>query len=339
MKTMLRRRIAVLALAGAAILSTAAARAEEQVVRIAQQFGLSYLPLHVAIDRKLIEKQAAVLGLDDVKVEVATIGSGAAVNDALISGSIDVAMAGATVLLNLWDKTVDRDAIKGMMAIADSPIYFNSVDPRIRSIRDFTDTDRIAMTAGKGTQHALVLQMAAAQEFGWDERKRFDDLTVSMSHPDGVAALLSGGAVAKTHATTVPFIQMELADPRAHTVFNSYDVVGGPHTLIVAYARESWYLANPMLYEATYRGLSEAIDIINADKAAAAALFVRQEKSALGEAEILAILSDEKMIKFTATPSRILPFAFYMSKNGTLKHKPESWKDVFFPNAHTLQGS
>ncbi len=30
-------------------------------MRIAQQFGLSYLPLHVAIDRKLIEKAKGIL--------------------------------------------------------------------------------------------------------------------------------------------------------------------------------------------------------------------------------------------------------------------------------------
>lgn len=332
-------KAALLALTMTVTLPILTARAEETTVRIAQQFGLSYLPLHVAIDQKLIEKQAKALGLDGVKVEVATIASGAAVNDALISGSVDIAMAGSTVLLNLWDKTVGRDVIKGVMAIADTPIYFNTIDPRIKSVGDLTDQDRVAMTAGKGTQHALVLQMAAAQAFGWDQRKKLDDLTVSMSHPDGVAALLSGGAIVKTHATTVPFIQMELADPRVRTILNSYDVVGGRHTLIVAYARQSWFTKNPKLYEATYRGLSEAIDIINADKAAAAALFVRAGKTSLSQEKVLAILSDENMIAFTATPSRVMPFADYMVKNGMLKNKPASWTDIFFPNVHGLKGS
>lgn len=316
-----------------------AARAQENVIRIAQQFGLSYLPLRIAIDRGLIEKRAKALGVDDVKVEVATIGSGAAVNDALISGSVDVAMAGSTVLLNLWDKTYGRDTIKGMMAIADTPIYFNSIDPRIKSIKDLTPDDRIAMTAGKGTQHALVLQMAAAKAFGWDQREKLDDLTVSMSHPDGVTALLSGGALVKTHATTVPFIQMELADPRVHTILSSFDVVGGRHTLIVAYTRESWFTKHPKLYQATFEGLSEAIDIINADKAAAAEFFVRDAKTNLSKEEVLKILNDENMIVFTATPSLVMPFADYMVKIGRLKHTPKSWKDVFFPNVYHLKGS
>ncbi|MFG1360380.1 ABC transporter substrate-binding protein [Xanthobacter pseudotagetidis] len=326
-------------LCAATIAAPIAAQAQDATIRIAQQFGLSYLPLRIAIDRQLIEKHAKALGVDNVKVEVATIASGAAVNDALISGSVDVAMAGSTVLLNLWDKTRGRDTIKGMMAIADTPIYFNSIDPRVKSIKDLTPDDRIAMTAGKGTQHALVLQMAAAQAFGWDERKKLDDLAVSMSHPDGVAALLSGGAVVKTHATTVPFIQMELADPRVHTILNSFDVVGGRHTLIVAYTRESWFTKQPKLYEATYKGLSEAIDIINADKAAAAEFFVRDAKSSLSKEEVLKLLNNPDMITFTATPSLVMPFADYMVKIGMLRNKPAGWTDVFFSNVHHLQGS
>jgi len=165
MKASASWKVALLAVAISVL--PAVTHAQETTVRIAKQFGLSYLPLLVAIDGNLIEKQAAKLGLAGVKVEVATIASGAAANDALISGSIDVATAGSTVLANLWDKTYGRDVIKGMMAIADTPIYFNTIDPRIKSIRDLTPDDRVAMTAGRGTQHALVLQMAAAAAFGW----------------------------------------------------------------------------------------------------------------------------------------------------------------------------
>lgn len=310
----------------------------ENKIRIAQQFGLSYLPLHVALDRKLIEKHAAAMGVPDTKVEVLRLGSGAAVNDAIISGGVDIAMAGTTVLLTLWDKTVGRNVVKGMMAIADTPIYFNTIDPRIKSIRDLGDNDRIAMTAGRGTQHAILLQMAAAREFGWDQRNRFDSLTVSMAHPDGVAALLSGATPVKTHATTVPFIQMELAHPGVRTILKSYDVVGGRHTLIVAYAPEEWRKEHPKLYAAAYAGLSEAIDIINADKRAAAELYKRVESSKLELDEIYRILLDENMLHFSAAPSKIMPFAEHMMKVGLLKHKITSWKDAFFDNVHGLSG-
>ena len=93
-----------------------------------QTYGLAFLPLHVAIENKLIEKHAAAAGIADVKLTISNLGSGAAINDAIISGSVDVAMAGLTVLINLWDKTVGRNAVKGMMAISDTPIYFNTTD-------------------------------------------------------------------------------------------------------------------------------------------------------------------------------------------------------------------
>ena len=49
----------------------------------------------------------------DAKVEVVRLASGAAANDAIISGSIDVAMAGLTVMLNLRDKTAGARAGQG----------------------------------------------------------------------------------------------------------------------------------------------------------------------------------------------------------------------------------
>lgn len=214
-----------------------------------------------------------------------------------------------------------------------------TVDPRIKSVRDFGDDDRIAMTAGRGTQHAITLQMAAAQTFGWDARERLDALTVSMAHPDGVVALLSGGALVKTHATTVPFIQLELADPRVRTVLNSYDVVGGRHTLIVAYCAERWRTANPALFAATYAGLTEAMAVIRADKHAAAVLFKRVESTNLTVEQIDRILADDAMLAFNPAPSRLMVYADYMHKVGLLKNRLASWQDVFFDTVHALPGS
>jgi NitT/TauT family transport system substrate-binding protein len=308
-------------------------------VRIAQQFGLSYLPLHVALELKLIEKHAKALGEGDPIIEVVRLASGPAVNDAIISGNIDVAMAGLTVLLNLHDKTISQNPIKGMMAIADSPIYFNTTDPRIKSAKDFRDTDRIAMTAGKGTQHAVILQMAAASAFGWENREKLDTLAVGISHPDGVAGLLSSGGAFKTHATSVPFIQMELADPKVRTAFTSFDVIGGRHTFIVAYASERWRRESPRLYQATFDALSEAMEIIRKNPRTAAELFLRREPSKLGLEAIHAIISDEQMLYCTPVPTGVMAYADHMTRAGQLKNKLVTWKDAFFDNVHGLPGN
>jgi NitT/TauT family transport system substrate-binding protein len=185
----------------------------------------------------------------------------------------------------------------------------------------------------------MTLQMAAARAFGWDQRGRLDALTVSMAHPDGVIALLSGKSEIKTHATTVPFIQTELADPRVRTVINSYDVTGGRNTLIVAYCAEQWRTAHPQLFAATYAGLTAAMTMIRADQPAAARLFKRVEPTKLTVDEIDAILTDENMLAFTPAPSKLMVYADYMHKVGLLKHPIARWQDVFFDNVHGLSGS
>ena len=104
-----------------------------------------------------------------------------------------------------------------------------------------------------------------------------------MSYPDGVIGLLSGSASLKTHATTVPFIQMELANPKVRTLFTSYDVIGRRHTLIVAYTSARWRQASPKLYQTTFDGPSDAMAMIRRDPCATAELFLRQEPSKLDQ--------------------------------------------------------
>ena len=323
----------------AALIVTNVGAAETKEVRIVQQFGLSYLPLHVAVDQKLIEKHTRNAGLGEAKVTLSRLGSGAAVNDALISGSVDIALGGTTVLMTIWDKSKGRGDIKGVMAFCDTPMVIATIDPRIKSIRDFREGDRIAMTAARGTHHSISLQMAAAKEFGMESRTKLDNLTVGMSHPDAMIAMLSGNHEVKSHSATVPFLQQELADPRVRTVLSSYDVAGGRHTLIVAYAASKWRTENPRTYAAVAAALEEAHAFINANKRAAADIYLRAEKTKLTADDVFKMLQDENAIYFSPTPSRVMVWADYMNKVGLLQNKPASWKDFFFENVHGKPGS
>jgi len=65
------------------------AQAEGQI-RIAEQFGIVYLLLNVVRDQQLIEKHGKADGLD-IKVDWQQLSGGAAINDALLSGAIDIA--------------------------------------------------------------------------------------------------------------------------------------------------------------------------------------------------------------------------------------------------------
>jgi NitT/TauT family transport system substrate-binding protein len=226
-----------------------------------------------------------------------------------------------------------------MMAFCDTPMVITTIDPRVKSIRDYRDGDRIAMTAARGTHHSISLQMAAAKEFGWENRNKLDNLTVGMSHPDAMIAVLSGNHEVKSHSATVPFLQQELADPRVHVVLNSYDVAGGRHTLIVAYNTTKWKNDNPKTYAAVAAAFEEAMRFINADKRAAAEIYARAEKSRLSVDEVARMLQDENVIYFAPAPTRVMVWSEYMHKVGMLKNPAANWKDFFFENVADKPGS
>jgi NitT/TauT family transport system substrate-binding protein len=320
-------------------LAPSVARGEAKEVRIAQQYGLIYLPLHAAIEHKLIQKQAQAAGLGELNVNLVQLASGAAVNDALLSGQLDVAIVGATVLITVWDRTKGRANIKGMMALCDSPILFNTSDPRIKTIHDFGENDRIAVTAVKVTHHAVVLQMAAAKALGWENRFKLDPLTVSMSHPDAMIAMLAPKHEVRTHAATIPFLFQELEDSRVRTVIDSFEVAGGRHTVAVIYNTEKWKTENPKTYLAVAKGIEEGMDWVNKNKRAAAELYVRFEKSKLSPEAVLKMLEREDKIFYTPTPSKMMLHAEFMHKIGSIRNLPESWKDMFWENVHDRPGS
>src|SRR3546814_10155074 len=60
----------------------------------------------VVLDQKLVEKHAKKMGIGDVKVTMHRFSGGSAMNQALLSDSIDLAAGGVAPLLKLWDKTV-----------------------------------------------------------------------------------------------------------------------------------------------------------------------------------------------------------------------------------------
>jgi len=81
------------------------ARAETDVIKIGKQYGLPYIQFVIMEDGKLIEKHAKLQGLGDIKVEWATLGGPAQINDGIISGAIDVGAVGLPNLITMWEKT------------------------------------------------------------------------------------------------------------------------------------------------------------------------------------------------------------------------------------------
>ena len=332
-----RFHIAAAVAAVALYAAVAPVRAEMAEINVAQQYGISYLPLMIMEDQKLIEKHAKAAGAD-VKVGWAKFAGGNVMNDALLSNSLQFASGGVGPLLTLWSRTKGNLDVKAVGAINSMPLYLNTRNPNVKSLKDFTEKDRIALPAVKVSIQAVTLQMAAEKEFGPGQQNKLDALTVSMSHPDAQTALLSGAGEISAHFSSPPFQYQQLEKPGIRTVLNSYDVLGGPATFNVVWTSSKFRNENPKLYDAFVKAMEEATAIINRDKKAAAETYLRLSKDKDTVADIQKMLNDPNIV-YTQTPQSIMKYADFMAKVGAIKVKPDSWKDLFFPNVHNLPGS
>ena len=324
---------------GALVVGVTPARAETSEVRAAQQFGLSYLGLMIMEDSKLVEKHAKAMGLGDVAVTWAKLGGPGAMNDALLSGSLDFATGGVPSLITLWSKTHGTpNEVRGVGALNSMPVDLVTSNPNVKSIRDFTDQDKIAVTTVKVSTQALLLQMAAAKEFGEQNYAKLDPLTVSLPHPDAMTALLAGSGTITAHFSSPPFQYQEVARPGIRKILNNYEILGGPATFNVVWSTTKFRDANPKTYAAFVAALDEATTTINRDKRGAAGVYKRMSGTKESVDELVRMMEDP-LVDYTQAPKSIMKTAEFMAKVGTIKDKPSSWKDLFFPNVHGMQGS
>ena len=319
--------------------ATAGARAEVGEVTIAQQYGVSFLPLMWMEHNKLIEKHARALGLAELKTNWAKLAGPAAITDALLAGSVTFSAVGAPTLITLWGKTKGNIGVMGVSAVTTYPLYLNVRNPGVKSIRDFTDKDKIAVPAVKVSTQAIMLQMAAEKAFGEGSHYKLDPFTVTLSHPDGMAALMSNTGGVDAHFTTSPFHEQEMKIPGVRTLTTSYEILGGRATALLIVASTKFRDANPKAYGAFFAALKEAIDSINRDKKAAAQRYLEwanDKKSTLDE--VHAAISNPDYA-FTLTPEKVFKTAEFMAKIGSVKDKPKTWQDMFFPEVHSLPGN
>ena len=161
----------------------------------------------------------------------------------------------------------------GIAAMSSIPTYLNTTNPNIKALRDITEKDKMAVNAVKVSIPAIVMQMAARQEFGDQRNLSLRQHTVSMTHPDGVAALLSGISEINLHFTSVSFDVREIKDPRVRTIMSTDDVMGGSTTFTMLSATKKFRDENPVTYKAIVRALKDAVDYINRDKRGAAQVY------------------------------------------------------------------
>ena len=194
------------------------------------------------------------------------------------------------------------------------------------------------MPAVKVSVQAMMLQMAVAKQWGQANFAKLDPITVGMSPPDSTIALLSGSGDITAVFSVPPFQVQQLEQPGIHTVLNSYEVFGGPHTFTVAWTSAQFRDKNPALYKALLAAFKEATDMLQKDVKEASQLWIDTGKSKL-TVEKVAEIASGKQVRWTMVPENIVKYAEFMHSVGSIKNMPASWKDVFFSDIHDLPGS
>ncbi len=319
-------------------LAAPSAHAEVSELRLATQFGIGAMPMILMQRNHLLERELEKAGLPNVNIQWRQFPGGNPMNEGLLSGSLDIVSGGTTVFITLWSKAKGAAAVKAIGAVSALPLWFMTRDPDVRQLSDLTDKDKISVTTVKVSVHAILLQMAAEKIWGPAESGRFDQLTVTLPHGEAAAALMSGGSEINNHFSAPPFQYMEAKAPGVRRITSAQDILGAPATYMVAYATEKFRTENPKTYAAFVAALRQTLEAINKDPRAAAKDYLDASKDPISVDDAIAMITDPGA-KFTMAPDNLMTFANFMAKQGLIKVRPNSWKDMFFPEVYDLPGS
>ncbi|MBQ8857953.1 MAG: ABC transporter substrate-binding protein [Lachnospiraceae bacterium] len=230
---------------------------ETKKISIAYQGGVGYAPVHVMEKKNLIEENYA----GEITVEFVKLDSGAAINEGIIGGTIDVGCMGLAPAVSGVAAGIPYKAISNLCSQSHGLM---SNDLEITALSDITSEDKIALVSTGSIQH-ILLAMAAEKAFG--DAHALDNNIQGMSHAEGMASLESG--TVKLHLTSSPFIYQERESGKYTELAEISEVWPSGNTFLVAMA--STKLENdPELFDAVSKSFDQAITFINENKEEAA---------------------------------------------------------------------
>ena len=306
----------------------------ETPVTIAIQYGIGYLPVMIA------EKLGLFTQRTSIPLILARMSGATAVNDALISGSIDVGAYGLPGMLIARERTLRNYGVRGLASLSSLPYGLYTNQPRIRTLEDIGPDDRIAVTA-PNTPQAELLRMAAEKTF--NDAHRLDTRMVSLPHPDATIALISGTTITLYFATP-PFSTTLDSQPGIHRVTSSKDILGEEITggMLATTTRfpqrPNAGVTGGTLAAALVAALTEANTLIQTDPARAAALYLQSEPSKLTAPELESLLRQTAPL-FNVAPTGTMAMAAFMLKQSELHTPLSRWQDAFFPPVNEGPGS
>lgn len=222
----------------------------EKTVTIAYQGGIGYAPVHIMETKKLVEKNYG----EGITVKYVKLDSGAAINEGIIGGTIDIGCMGLAPAISGVAKGIPY---KAMANLCSQSHGLMSNDSAISTLTAIQPTDKIALVSAGSIQH-ILLGMAAEKTLG--DAHALDNNIQRMSHAEGMAALESG--TVKLHLTSSPFIYKERANKRYTELPEIREAWPGGNTFLVAMASAP-LAKDEKLFNALQKSFAQATDFIN----------------------------------------------------------------------------
>jgi NitT/TauT family transport system substrate-binding protein len=292
-------------------------------ITIAYQFGVGYAPLMIIKQQRLLEK--AYPGLS---VEWKQLASGTPITDGIIKGDIQIGAMGTGPFLVGWARGINWRVIA---PLDEADLWLMARDSSIRTVADLRGK-RIATPTATSIQ-AVALRKMAQVKLG--NPRALDSSLISMDHPDGMQALLSGQIDA--HFTSPPYQWQELGRG-AHVVGKSYGYFGA-HSFLVTVLTQKFYDEYRAFSNRFYRLVQQSIDLINKKPKAAAAILAREDQTEATTVQFTRWITRKKSLTFTTRPRGLMRTAGFMNKIGLLGKVPGSWRELVFPPVLPTRGS
>jgi NitT/TauT family transport system substrate-binding protein len=238
------------------ILLSGCGKKEEKTLSIGEQFGLAYAPLEVMKSKGFLEAELKERNLN-ISVQWKKLGNTSAIREAMLSGDLDIGFTAIPPFLIGKDKGMDWRIIAG---ISKTSVSLVTKDPSLSSISDLRDNHRIMLPQPGSIQH-ILLMMEAEKATG--DASAYDGQLLSMAHPDGVTAFISGSEDL-LHFTTPPYLQEELENG-GRVLLDGKESFGGDFTFIVGICQERVF-KDTGVYESFKGALVKTMEYMENDK-------------------------------------------------------------------------
>jgi len=220
---------------------------ERESLAIAEQYGLAYAPVTIMKNKGFLSDR-----IEGVEIEWKQMANTASIREAMVAGDLDIGFMAIPPFLIGADKGMQWKIFSGLSEV---PVALVSLDEGIRELSDFDESDRIALPQPGSIQH-MLLSMEAEKELG--DAGYFDERIVTMTHPDGMHALLSKADISG-HFTSPPYLFMELENEEAHVVLTGKEAMGQRFTFVVGVSMDEFSRKRPVWEAAFKEALAEAV--------------------------------------------------------------------------------